>query len=162
MNIFVARLSPVTRSEDLEELFGGFGEVTSAKVIMDRETGNSKKYGFVEMDDDEAGQSAIAALNESEFQGSAIVCKEASPREEYNRNRESGGGGGYRSGGGGGGGYRSGGGGGGYRGGGGGGGGYRGGGGGGGGYRGGGGSHNYTLINRHQTSQKEQKSITAC
>ena len=105
MNIFVARLSPVTRDHDLEELFGEFGEVTTAKVIMDRETGNSKKYGFVEMNDED-GQSAIDALNESEFQGSAIVVKEARPREEveaekranqgYNR-----GGGGYNRGGGG-------------------------------------------------------------
>lgn len=54
---------------------------------MDRETGNSKKYGFVEMVDDTAGQSAIDALNESDFQGSEIICKKAVPRDDYNRDR---------------------------------------------------------------------------
>jgi RNA recognition motif-containing protein len=79
MNIFIARLSSRTSGEDLQNAFSRFGEVTSAKVIFDRDTGNSKRYGFVEMDD-EAGRQAIEALNESELDGSRIVVKEARPR----------------------------------------------------------------------------------
>ncbi|MBM3421601.1 MAG: RNA-binding protein, partial [Bacteroidetes bacterium] len=63
MNIFVAKLSSRTTGENLEELFGRFGEVTSAKVVVDRETGFSKRYGFVEMADDNAALEAISALN---------------------------------------------------------------------------------------------------
>lgn len=63
-------------------LFGEFGTVSSAKVIMDKETGNSKCFGFVEMEDETEGMNAINALNESEFQGRKIVVKKARPREE--------------------------------------------------------------------------------
>ncbi len=73
MNIFVAKLSSVTKAEDLQELFSKFGEVISAKVIMDRETGFSKRYGFVEMADDRAGYEAIEKLNNSELDGSQII-----------------------------------------------------------------------------------------
>ncbi|MCL4114084.1 UNVERIFIED_CONTAM: hypothetical protein GTU68_014997 [Idotea baltica] len=88
---------------------------------MDRDTGNSKRYGFVEMENDHEGQAAIAALHNSDYQGSEIMVKEASPREEYNKDkssqsqggygggRSSGGGGYSRGGGGGGGGYNRGG-----------------------------------------------------
>ncbi len=93
MNIFIAKLSSNTSSEDLQELFGQYGSVANAKVIFDRETGFSKRYGFVEMDDDNEGRSAIDALNETEFDGATIVVKEARPREE-----RSGGGGGGRGG----------------------------------------------------------------
>lgn len=82
MNIFVAKLSSRTKSEDLETLFSQFGEVTSAKVIVDRDTGFSKRYGFVEMQDTEAGMEAITKLNDSEFDGSTIVVKESAPRPE--------------------------------------------------------------------------------
>jgi RNA recognition motif-containing protein len=82
MNIFVAKLSSQTRSEDLQEIFGAYGEVTSAKVIMDRETGKSKQFGFVEMADDSEGLKAIDGLNESEVKGSRIVVSKARPREE--------------------------------------------------------------------------------
>ena len=81
MNIFVAKLSPYTTSEGLQSLFEQFGSVSSAKVIMDRETGFSKRYGFVEMDDDSAGNEAIAALNDSDFEGNQIVVKKARPRQ---------------------------------------------------------------------------------
>jgi RNA recognition motif-containing protein len=81
MNIFVANLHPSTRGEDLKELFTQFGTVSSAKVIMDRETGNSKRYGFVELDDNTEGQTAIDNLNEIEFQGNKIVVKESVPRQ---------------------------------------------------------------------------------
>ncbi|MET0520258.1 MAG: RNA-binding protein [Burkholderiaceae bacterium] len=129
--LYVGNLAYSVRDESLQEAFGQFGTVTSAKVMMDRETGRSKGFGFVEMGSDAEAQSAINGMNGQALEGRAIVVNEARPREE----RPGGfGGGGGRSGGGGfgGGGGRSGGGG--Y--GGGGGGGY---GGGGGGYGGGGG-----------------------
>lgn len=75
-------MSSVTTGDDLAELFGEHGTVTSAKVIMDRETGNSKCFGFVEMEDETEGMNAINALNETEFQGKKIVVKKARPREE--------------------------------------------------------------------------------
>jgi RNA recognition motif-containing protein len=83
MNIFVARLSSATTAEDLEKIFGEFGEVVSAKIIFDKETKNSKGYGFVEMKDDAEAKAAITALNETEVDGKQIVVKEAKPREEY-------------------------------------------------------------------------------
>jgi RNA recognition motif-containing protein len=147
--LYVGNLSYNVRDDDLQQTFAQFGTVNSAKVMMDRETGRSKGFGFVEMGSDAEAQSAINGMNGQQMDGRALVVNEARPREE----RPGGfGGGGGRSGGGGygvgGGGY--GGGGGGYGGGGGGrsgGGGYGGGGGGGGrsgggggGYGGGGGS----------------------
>ncbi|RMG18972.1 MAG: RNA-binding protein [Bacteroidetes bacterium] len=101
MNIFVAKLHFDTQSEDLQEVFEQFGEVDSAKVIFDRETGRSRGFGFVEMPDDEAANSAISELNGSELDGREIVVKEARPRQEGG-NRGGGGynrGGGYNSGG---------------------------------------------------------------
>jgi RNA recognition motif-containing protein len=140
--LYVGNLSYNIRDEDLQQAFAQYGSVSSAKVMMDRDTGRSKGFGFVEMGSDAEAQSAINGMNGQALDGRAIVVNEARPREE----RPGGfGGGGGRSGGGGGfgggGGGRSGGGGGGF--GGGGGGGYGGGGGGrsggGGGYGGGGG-----------------------
>ena len=138
--LYVGNLSYNIRDDDLNQAFAQYGSVSSAKVMMDRDTGRSKGFGFVEMGSDAEAQAAINAMNGVPLDGRAIVVNEARPREE----RPGGfGGGGGRSGGGGfgGGGGRSGGGGG-YGGGGsGGGGGYGGGGrsGGGGGYGGGGG-----------------------
>lgn len=90
MNIFVAKLNTTTTSEDLQNLFERFGEVNSAKVIFDRETGSSKGYGFVEMANAEEGQNAINSLNETEFDDREIVVKEARPKEDrgggYGRN----------------------------------------------------------------------------
>jgi RNA recognition motif-containing protein len=132
--LYVGNLSYNVRDDDLQQTFAQFGTVNSAKVMMDRETGRSKGFGFVEMGSDAEAQSAINGMNGQQMDGRALVVNEARPREE----RPGGfGGGGGRSGGGG-----YGGGGGGY---GGGGGGYGGGGGGrsgggGGGYGGGGGS----------------------
>lgn len=82
MNIFVAKLSYQTTSESLEQIFAQFGEVVSAKVIMDRETGRSKGFGFVEMPNDEEGNAAIEQLDNTELDGRQIVVKEARPREE--------------------------------------------------------------------------------
>jgi RNA recognition motif-containing protein len=134
--LYVGNLAYSIRDDDLQQAFAQFGTVASAKVMMDRDTGRSKGFGFVEMGSDAEAQSAINGMNGQALDGRALVVNEARPREE----RPGGfGGGGGRSGGFGGGGGRSGGGGG-Y---GGGGGGYGGGGGGrsggGGGYGGGGG-----------------------
>jgi len=133
-NLYVGNLPFTTTSEDLATLFGQYGTVVKAQVIMDRDTGRSRGFGFVEMTD--GIEQAVEATNGLEFQGRRLTVNEARPREE--RPRGGGGGGSF---GGGGGGYGGGGGGGGY--GGGGGGGRRGGGGssGGGGYGGGGGGY---------------------
>ncbi len=80
MNIFVAKLGRNTTSEDLNALFSQYGEVTSTKVIMDHETGYSKRYGFVEMANDDEGFKAIEDLNDSEFDGSNIVVKKSTPK----------------------------------------------------------------------------------
>jgi len=126
--LYVGNLAYSVRDESLQQAFSQFGTVLSAKVMMDRETGRSKGFGFVEMGTDAEAQAAINGMNGQALEGRAIVVNEARPREERP--------GGFRSGGGGGGGYGGGGGGGGYGGGGGGGrsggGGYGGGGGGGG------------------------------
>ena len=131
--LYVGNLSYNIRDDDLQQAFAQYGSVSSAKVMMDRDTGRSKGFGFVEMGSDPEAQAAINGMNGQALDGRAIVVNEARPREE----RPGGFGGGGGTGGGGGGG-RSGGGG--Y---GGGGGGYGGGGGGGrsggGGYGGGGG-----------------------
>jgi len=133
--LYVGNLAYSVRDENLQEAFGQYGTVTSAKVMMDRDTGRSKGFGFVEMGSDAEAQAAINGMNGQALEGRAIVVNEARPREE----RPGGFGGGSRGGFGGGGGGGYGGGGGGGRSGG--GGGYGGGGrsGGGGGYGGGGG-----------------------
>ena len=140
--LYVGNLAYSVRDDSLQQAFGQFGTVTSAKVMMDRDTGRSKGFGFVEMGSDAEAQAAINGMNGQALEGRAIVVNEARPRED--RPGGFGGGGGSRSGGGGGG-YGGGGGGGAGGGGGGGrspyggGGGGRSGGGGGGGYGGGGG-----------------------
>lgn len=82
MNIFVARLNFKTRREDLQKAFENFGEVASVKIVKDRDTGRSKGYGFVEMPNDEEANRAIAALNETELDGRAIVVKPANAKPE--------------------------------------------------------------------------------
>ena len=96
MNIFVAKLNYDTREDDLQDSFEEYGSVDSVKIIMDKFTGKSKGFGFVEMPNDEEGQAAIDGLNDQELDGRTIVVKEAEPRESR------GGGGGYNRGGGGG------------------------------------------------------------
>ena len=137
--LYVGNLPYSVRDEDLQQSFGQFGSVSSAKVMMERDTGRSKGFGFVEMGSDAEAQAAISGMNGQPLGGRSVVVNEARPMEA--RPPRSGGGGGYGGGGSGGGGYGGGGsGGGGYGGGGSGGGGYGGGGsGGGGGYGGGGG-----------------------
>src|SRR6476469_3996028 len=131
MNIYVGNLSWGLKDQDLANLFTPFGEVASAKIVMDKFTQRSKGFGFVEMPNDEQAQAAIAQLNGSEVEGRNLVVNESRPKEE-------GSGGGFKKrsfGGGGGGGYKKGGGGGGFNRGGNGGGGYNRGGSGGGGFR---------------------------
>jgi RNA recognition motif-containing protein len=120
--LYVGNLAYGISDSDLEQLFGAYGTVQSAQVIMDRDTGRSKGFGFVEMGSDQEAQAAISGLNGTESEGRALTVNEARPKESGG-----GGGGGGRGGygGGGGGGKRGGGG--------------YGGGGGGGGYGGGGG-----------------------
>ncbi|MBK1690108.1 RNA recognition motif domain-containing protein [Rubrivivax gelatinosus] len=119
--LYVGNLAYSVRDDSLQQAFAQFGTVTSAKVMMDRETGRSKGFGFVEMGSDAEAQAAINGMNGQPLEGRAIVVNEARPREDR---PGGGGGGGFRGGygGGGGGGSYGGGGGGGYGGGGGGGG----------------------------------------
>lgn len=100
--LYVGNLAYSIRDEDLQQSFSQFGTVTSAKVMMDRDTGRSKGFGFVEMGSDAEAQSAINGMNGQPLAGRAVVVNEARPREE----RPGGFGGGGRGGfGGGGGGY---------------------------------------------------------
>ena len=122
--LYVGNLSYGVDNSMLEQQFGAHGSVQSAQIIIDRDTGRSKGFGFVEMGSDQEAQAAISALNGKELDGRAITVNEARPQAA------GGGGGGFGGKRGGGGGGRSGG-----------GGGYGGGGGGGGGYGGGGGGH---------------------
>ena len=109
MNIYVSNLSFAVVDEDLRSYFAEYGEVTSAKVIMDKYTNRSKGFGFVEMPNDEQAQAAIAALNGTEVDGRNIVVNESRPKPEggggggfKKRSFGGGGGGGYKGGGGGG------------------------------------------------------------
>jgi RNA recognition motif-containing protein len=139
--LYVGNLAYSVRDQDLQEAFAAYGAVQSAKVMMDRDTGRSKGFGFVEMGSDAEAQAAINGLNGQPVGGRAIVVNVARPREERPSGFRSPYGGGGREGGGGGGGFGGGGGGGGRREGGGGGGGFGGGGGGGGRREGGGGGY---------------------
>ena len=85
MNIYIGNL-PYTISEDeLRDLFATHGEVSSANIIMDRDSGRSKGFGFVEMANKAEGESAINAINETEVQGRNVRVNEARPRPERNR-----------------------------------------------------------------------------
>ena len=82
MNIYVGNLDFKVRENDLEELFGEFGEVESARVITDKYSGRSKGFGFVTMEDDGAANEAIEALNGKEYKDRALTVNEAKPRKE--------------------------------------------------------------------------------
>ncbi len=107
MNIYVANVPYSVKDQDLHELFAPFGEVTSAKIIMDKATNRSRGFGFVEMADDEAGRAAIEGTNGKNFHGRDLVVNEARPRTEGDRGGFGGGGGRNFGGGGDRGGYRS-------------------------------------------------------
>ena len=80
MNIFVAKLNFKTSESELKTLFEQYGTVASVKIIIDYETGKSKGFGFVEMENDDEARTAIQNTNEIEFDGRTIVVKEARPR----------------------------------------------------------------------------------
>lgn len=97
MNIYISNLNFRTSNESLEQLFAQHGEVTSANIITDRETGRSRGFGFVEMPNDDEAQKAIETLNDTDFDGKTITVNVARPKEDrggFNR----GGGGGSRGG----------------------------------------------------------------
>lgn len=100
MNIYVGKLSWDTDEDGLRDAFEAYGEVSSVKIVTDRDTGRSRGFGFVEMSEDDQGSEAIEALNGSTLDGRTIVVNEARPRED--RGGRGGGGGGYNRGGGGG------------------------------------------------------------
>jgi len=82
MNIYVSNLGFNVKDESLKESFSVYGEVTSAKVITDKFTGQSRGFGFVEMSDDEAARKAITELDQSTLEGRAIKVTEARPKED--------------------------------------------------------------------------------
>ena len=82
MNIYVANIPWKASEDQLKDLFSQYGEVTSAKIIMDKVTQRSRGFGFVEMGDDNSGRTAINELNGRDFQGKNLVVNEARPREE--------------------------------------------------------------------------------
>ena len=102
MNIYVGNLSWSMTDDDLSNLFSQYGTVSSAKILKEKNTGRSKGFGFVEMEDEDAAKTAIATLNESEVQGRKLIVNESQPRPEGSSYKKSGGGGygGGRSGGG--------------------------------------------------------------
>ncbi len=85
MNIYVGNLPYSTTDEDLQGAFEPYGEVSSARVIMDRMTDRSKGFGFVEMPNNQEGQAAISALDGSQLQGRTLKVNEARPREAQSR-----------------------------------------------------------------------------
>ena len=100
--LYVGNLSYRMTDSDLEQLFASHGSVTSAQVIMDRDTGRSKGFGFVEMGSDQDATAAITALNGKEIEGRSLTVNEARPKEDRGGGGGRGaGGGGYGGGGGG-------------------------------------------------------------
>src|SRR6195952_3480257 len=102
--LYVGNLSYNVTSTDLEQLFAQHGQVQSAEVISDRDTGRSKGFGFVQMGSDEEAQAAISAMNGQQHDGRALTVNEAKPKENRTGGGGGGGRGGYGGGGGGGGG----------------------------------------------------------
>jgi RNA recognition motif-containing protein len=82
MNIFVGNLSFTTKEESLRSTFEGYGQVSSARVVTDRETGRSRGFGFIEMGNAAEGQAAIQALDGRDMDGRALKVNEARPKEE--------------------------------------------------------------------------------
>ncbi|MGF7137963.1 RNA recognition motif domain-containing protein [Roseimarinus sediminis] len=85
MDIFVAKLNAETTADDLTELFSQFGTVASTKLIMDRETGMSKCYAFIEMINEMEGAAAIEQLNDTKFMGNYLVVKKSEPKPKEKR-----------------------------------------------------------------------------
>ena len=97
--LFVGSLAYSVTDQELEDFFAASGKVTSAKVIVDRETNRSKGFGFVEMENDDEAKAAIAQLNGKELNGRAVAIDEAKPQENRERRPYSGGNGGGNGGG---------------------------------------------------------------
>ena len=89
MNIYVSNLSFNVQDDDLRGFFESYGDVASAKVIIDKYTNRSRGFGFVEMADDEASKKAIAELNGGMVEGRAISVRDAKPRDERSNNNRS-------------------------------------------------------------------------
>ncbi len=98
MEIYVGNLPWSAEDQDLNDAFAQYGEVTSAKIITDRDTGRSRGFGFVSMTNDDEARQAIEALHDQDFQGRNMNCREATPRQERPRHGGGGGGGGGRGG----------------------------------------------------------------
>ena len=94
--LYVGNLSYNVTDSNLSDLFAPFGDVQSAQVIQDRDTGRSKGFGFVEMADDNAARTAMTQLNEKDFGGRPLTVNEAKPREDRGGGGGGGGGGGRR------------------------------------------------------------------
>jgi|SRR5688572_79064 len=92
VKLYVGNLPYSTTDEDLRTLFAEYGTVVSASIISDRDSGRSKGFGFVELEDDAQAKAAIEALNGKEFSGRNVVVNEARPREERPRRDFNGGG----------------------------------------------------------------------
>ena len=90
--LFVGSLAYSVTDQELEEFFAAIGKVTSAKVIIDRETNRSKGFGFVEMENDDEAKAAVAQLNGKELNGRAVAIDEAKPQENRERRPFNGGG----------------------------------------------------------------------
>ena len=82
MKLYVGNLTYSVTNESLETMFAEFGEIRSAQIIMDRDTGRSKGFGFVEMSSDQSAKAAISALDGKDVDGRALTVNEAKPREE--------------------------------------------------------------------------------
>ncbi len=95
--LFVGGLPFSTTDDELQQLFAEFGTVASAKIIMNRDTGRSKGFGFVEFENEEEGKKAEAAMNGKDIGGRSITVNEARPMQERPPRRDFGGGGGDRS-----------------------------------------------------------------
>ncbi len=105
MKLYVGNLTYETSEDELRDAFAAYGDVASAKIITDRDTGRSKGFGFVEFHDDDSAKKAMSALNGSDLRGRALTVNEARPQAERprggtggGRERSGGGGGGYRGG----------------------------------------------------------------
>lgn len=101
MNIYVGNIAYTTTEDELRDMFSAYGEVSSARIITDRDSGRSKGFGFVEMEGNDGAQAAIDALNGKDMDGRTLTVNEARPREERPRSGGGGGRGGYGGGGGG-------------------------------------------------------------
>ena len=88
MNLFIANLSPASTTKDLQQLFSHYGIVTTVKVIIDRVTGRSKRYGFVEMPNNYEAKEAMAELNNTSFQENLILVRESQPTGNWNHRND--------------------------------------------------------------------------